>query len=58
MEVEELDSSSPESERPPPPGLPPFVFPEDDGGMNADEICAKFRELRGRDMSTDEYEVV
>ena len=31
-EVDELDDSSPESERPPPPGFPPFVFPEDDGG--------------------------
>ena len=41
-EVDELDSSSPESERPPPPGFPRFLFPEDDGGMNADEICAKF----------------
>ena len=41
-EVDELDSSTPESERPPPPGFPPFIFPEDDGGMNADEICAKF----------------
>ena len=39
----EVDISSPESERPPPPGFPPFVFPEDDGGgINADEICAHF----------------
>ena len=41
-EVDELDISSPESERPPPPEFPPFVFPEDDGGINADEICAHF----------------
>ena len=31
-----------EWERPPPPGFPPFAFPEDDGGINADEICAQF----------------
>ena len=31
-EVDGLETSSPESERPPPPGFPPFVFPEDDGG--------------------------
>ena len=37
-----MDISSPESERPPPPGFPPFVFLEDDGGINADEICAHF----------------
>ena len=41
-EVDELDISSPESERPPPPRFPLFVFPEDDGGINADEICAQF----------------
>ena len=41
-EVDELASSSPESERPPPPRFPPFVFPEDDGGINADEISAQF----------------
>ena len=27
---------------PPPPGFPPFMFPEDDGGMDADDICAQF----------------
>ena len=37
-----MDNSSLESEIPPPPGLPPFVFPEDDEGINADEICAQF----------------
>ena len=26
----------------PPPGFPPFVFPEDDGGINVDEICVHF----------------
>ena len=41
-EVEEIEISSPESGAPPPPGFPPFVFPEDDGGMDADEICARF----------------
>ena len=53
-EVDELDSSSPESERPPPPGFPPFVFPEDDGGMNADEIYAQFgRYVAGTCQHTD-----
>ena len=42
MEDDKLDISSPESERPPPPGFPPFVFPEDDGGIDADEIFAHF----------------
>ena len=37
-----LEISSPESERPPPPGFPPFVFPEDDGGIDADEIGVRF----------------
>ena len=41
-EVDVLQTTSPESERPPPPGFPPFVFPEDDGGMDADDICACF----------------
>ena len=27
---------------PPPPGFPPFLFPENDGGMDADDICARF----------------
>ena len=35
-EVDGLEISSPESERPPPPGFPPFVFPEDDRGIDAD----------------------
>ena len=41
-EVDEFQITSPESGTPPPPGFPPFVFPEDDGGMDADEICARF----------------
>ena len=39
-EVDEVQTMLPESETPPPPGFPPFMFPEDDGGM--DEICARF----------------
>ena len=41
-EVDGLEISSPESDRPPPPGFPPFVFPEDDRGMDADEIGTRF----------------
>ena len=29
----------------PPPGFPPFLFPENDGGMDADGICARFGDL-------------
>ena len=36
------ETTTPESGMPPPPGFPPFMFPEDDGGMDADEICARF----------------
>ena len=41
-EVDEFQITSPESGTPPPPGFPPFVFPEDDGGIDAYEICARF----------------
>ena len=33
---------APESGVPPPPGFLPFLFPENDGGMDADDICARF----------------
>ena len=56
-EVDELDNSSPESERPPPPGFPPFVFPEDDVGDKCGRDLCAVREICGRDMSTDGYEV-
>ena len=57
-EADELDSSSPDSERPPPPGFPPFVFPEDDGGNKCGRDLCAVREICGRDMSTDRYEDV
>ena len=38
-EGDETRTSTPESGMPPLPGFPPFMFPEDDGGMEADEIC-------------------
>ena len=41
-EVDETQTTTPESGMPPPPGFPLFMFPEDDGGMDADEICAQF----------------
>ena len=28
-----------------PPGFPPFLLPENDGGMDADDICAQFGKL-------------
>ena len=52
--VEEIDNDTPAavmvSEKtpmpeygvPPPPGFLPFLFPENDGGMDADELCARF----------------
>ena len=39
-----LQTCSPESEMPPPPGFPPFVFPDDDGGIDVDEISARLGE--------------
>ena len=38
----ELQTITPESGVLPPPGFPPFLFPENDGGMDADNICARF----------------
>ena len=52
--VEELDNDppaaelvgmktpTPESGVPPPPGFLPFLFLENDGGMDADDLCARF----------------
>ena len=52
--VEEIDNDTPAVEMvnkktptaeygmPPPPGFLPFLFPENDGGMDADELCARF----------------
>ena len=41
-ELDEIRTTTPESGVPPPPGFPPFLFPENDGGMDADDICARF----------------
>ena len=38
----ELQTTTPKSGVLPPPGFPPFLFPENDGGMDADDICARF----------------
>ena len=44
LEGDGLQTCSPESEMPTPPGFPPFVFPDDDGGIDVDEICARLGE--------------
>ena len=59
-EVDGLEISSPESERPLPPGFPPFVFPEDDGGgggIDTDEIGARFGGSATETYSTDRANV-
>ena len=37
-----VKTPAPESGVPPPPGFLLFLFPENDGGMDADDICARF----------------
>ena len=37
-----VKTPAPESGVQPPPGFLPFLFPENDGGMDADDICARF----------------
>ena len=41
-ELVEMEPSTLESGLPPPPGFPPFVWPEDDGGMGIDDLCTRF----------------
>ena len=41
-ELVEMEPSMSESGLPPPPGFPPFVWPEDDGGMDVDDLCTRF----------------
>ena len=41
-ELVEMEPSTSESRLPPPPGFPHFVWPEDDGGMDIDDLCARF----------------
>ena len=41
-ELVEMEPSTSESGLPPPPGFPPFVWPEDDGGMDVDDLCTRF----------------
>ena len=40
-ELIELVPSALDSSLPPPPGFSPFAFPLNDGGMDADELCAR-----------------
>ena len=42
VELVHIQTTTPESGVLPPPGFPPFLFPENDGGMDADDICARF----------------
>ena len=37
-----MEPSTSESRLPPPPGFPPFVWPEDDAGMDVDDLCTRF----------------
>ena len=37
-----IQTTTPKSGVLPPPGFPPFLFPENDGGMDTDDICAWF----------------
>ena len=41
-ELGEMQTTTPESGVPPPPGFPPFLFPENDGGMDANDVSARF----------------
>ena len=41
-ELVEMEPSASESGLPPPPGFPPFVWPEYDGGMDIDDLCTRF----------------
>ena len=58
-ELAEMQTTTPESGVPPPQGFPPFLFPENDGGMDANDICARFGGLASSDTShtTDVPEV-
>ena len=59
-EMVEMQTTTPESGVPPPPGFPPFLFPENDGGMDAD-ICARFGAVWWTcfvDISADQRRVV
>ena len=40
-ELVEMKTTTPESGVPPPPGFPPFVWLEDDGGMDMDDMWAR-----------------
>ena len=38
----QMEPSTSESGLPPPPGFPPFNWPENDGGMDVDDLCMRF----------------
>ena len=42
IELVEMKTTTPESGVPPPPGFPPFVWLEDDGGMDMDDLWPRF----------------
>ena len=41
-EMVPMTTTPPESSLPPPPGFAPFVFPENDGGMDVEDLCTLF----------------
>ena len=41
-EMVPMTTTPPESSLPPPPGFAPFVFPENDGGMDFEDMCTLF----------------
>ena len=59
-ELVEIQTTTPKSGVLPPPGFPPFLFPENDGGMDVDDICARFGGLTSltfAQICTDETDV-
>ena len=50
-ELVEMQTTTPESGVPPPPGFLQFLFPENDGGMDADDICVRFGGLASLTLS-------
>ena len=43
-ELVPMSTTTPESNLPPPPGFTPFVWLEDDGGLDVEDLCKRFSE--------------